>query len=83
MWVLPRGFRFPFTDAIRVERLGIAPFAELGSVSDDWDDLFSSTIRASYGAGLRLALERSTLFRVDLGFADEGLNLSARVGLSF
>lgn len=83
LWVVPRGFRVPYTRAIRVERLGLAPFAEVGSVADQWDDLFSSTPRPSYGVGLRIALERSTLFRVDFGFGGEGLNLAARVGLAF
>ncbi len=83
VWLLPRGFRLPFTRGLRVERLGIAPFAELGSVADEWTDLASATPRASYGAGLRVAFERDTVFRADLGFADEGWNLSARFGLAY
>lgn len=83
VWVLARGFKLPYTRAIRVERLGLAPFVEAGSVAKDWDDLFSSRVRGSVGLGLRIALERTTMFRADVGFAGEGLNLSARVGVAF
>ena len=46
-------------------------------------DLPSARIHTSYGIGLRIALERIALFRVDLGFSDEGTNISAGFGLSF
>ncbi|MDJ0786900.1 MAG: BamA/TamA family outer membrane protein [Myxococcota bacterium] len=83
LWVIPRGFHIPFTRAVRIERIGLTPFVEAGSVADDWTDLFSSSVRASYGIGLRIGLERQAIFRVDLGFANEGPNLSARFGLAF
>lgn len=82
-WVVPRGFRLPFTRAIRVERIGLAPFAEAGSVAGSWDGLFRARVRASYGMGLRIALDRNTLFRVDLGGSGDGVNLSGRVGVAF
>jgi hypothetical protein len=80
-WFLPRGFGFdpPF----RIERGGAALFAEAGSVARDWPGLFSSRVRFSYGISLRMMLERAAPFRLDFGFADEGLKVTARFGLSF
>ena len=82
-WVLPRGFRIPFTKALRVERVGLALFGETGSVDDDWWGLFGSKVRASGGVGLRLTLERSAPFRVDVGFSSEGVEVTAGYGFSF
>jgi hypothetical protein len=33
--------------------------------------------------GLRFSLERLAVFRTDLGFSDEGTNLTVAFGLSF
>jgi hypothetical protein len=80
-WVIPRGFRL--TRTIRVERVGLALFGDLGTVAPSLGDLPSATVHASYGVGLRVALERVATFRVDLGFSDEGTNLTVAFGLSF
>jgi outer membrane protein assembly factor BamA len=82
-WVLTRGFRIPFTKALRVERVGLAFFGDTGSVADDWPDIFSSRVWASGGVGLRITLERDAPFRVDVGFSTEGVEVSAGFGLSF
>ena len=82
-WVLTRGFPIPFTKALRVERVGLAFFADTGSVTDDWPDLFSSRVWASAGVGLRVTLERDAPFRVDVGFSAEGVEVTAGFGLSF
>ena len=82
-WVLPRGFPLPFTETLRVERVGLAPFFDVGSVADDWWDLFSSRVRWSAGLGFLLTLERLAPFRIDLGFSDEGNEVTAGFGLSF
>ena len=80
--MLARGL--PIWGPIRIERAGLAPFYELGSVADDPGDLFSSKVRHSYGVGLRATLERAAIFRIDLGFApDESMKVIARFGLSF
>ena len=81
IWVIPRGF--PITRSIRVERVGFAPFFDVGSVGSSAFDLFQSEVKLSYGIGLRALLERSAPFRVDLGFSEDGLNVSARFGYSF
>jgi hypothetical protein len=80
-WVIPRGFRL--TRTIRIERVGLALFGELGTVAPSLGDLPDTRIHASYGVGLRIALERLAIFRADLGFSDEGTNLTVAFGLSF
>lgn len=80
-WVIPRGF--PVTRSIRVERVGLAPFFELGSVGSNVPDLFKSEVKLSYGIGLRALLERSAPFRIDFGFSEDGYNITARFGYSF
>ena len=80
-WVIPRGFRI--TDSIRVERLGLAFFYEIGAVAPDWPDIFTTRIRQSYGVSFRASLERAAPFRVDLGFSEDGMQVNAAFGLSF
>ena len=80
-WVIPRGFRL--TRTIRIERVGLALFGELGTVAPSLGDLPEARIHASYGVGLRISLERLAVFRADLGFSDEGTNLTVAFGLSF
>lgn len=81
IWVIPRGFRV--TNSIRVERVGLAAFYDIGTVGDTVDDLFSSTVHDSYGISFRFSLERTALFRADLGFSDEGMNFTFAYGLPF
>ena len=80
-WIVPRGFAI--TDYIRVERLGMALFYDLGTVAEDMSDLWSAEIKHSYGVGFRMTFERGALFRADLGFSEEGPNFSLGFGLSF
>ena len=80
---MPRGFPIPFVDSLRVERVGLALFGDVGSVADDWPEIFSARVRTSFGVGLRLTLERTAPFRVDVGFSGEGTEVTAGFGLSF
>ncbi len=80
-WVVPRGFAV--TPTIRVERIGLALFGDVGTVADSLGDLPSARIHTSYGIGLRVSLERTALFRADFGFSGEGLNFTLAFGLSF
>ena len=82
-WVIARGFTIPFTETLRVERIGLAAFYEIGSVANDVGELFRAKVHHSYGAGLRITLERQAIFRVDLGFSDEDVIVSANFGLPF
>src|SRR5262245_38942253 len=80
-WVIPRGFAL--TRTIRIERVGLALFGELGTVAPSLGDLTKARVHASYGVGLRFSLERLAVFRTDVGFSDEGTNISVAFGLSF
>ena len=80
-WVIPRGLRL--TDSIRVERFGLAPFAEIGAVADRFGSLASAVRHESYGVSFRAELERTALFRFDVGFANEGVAFNLAYGLSF
>jgi hypothetical protein len=83
-WVIPRGFALsPWTPYVRVERLGLALFYDVGSVADEWWDLFSASPKHSGGIGFRCTLERNAPFRVDVGFSGEGPQVTAGFGLSF
>jgi hypothetical protein len=83
-WVVPRGFALtPWTPHVRVERLGLALFYDVGSVADEWWDIFQATPKHSGGIGFRATLERSAPFRVDVGFSKEGAQVTAGFGLSF
>jgi hemolysin activation/secretion protein len=81
LWTLPRGFSI--TDSIRVERLGLAPFYDCGSVAGSLSDLRTATVRDSYGLGFRCSLERTALFRLDVGRSREETTFCIAYGLSF
>lgn len=80
-WLVPRGFAL--TDTIRIERVGLALFGEAGTVADSLDDLPAARIHTSYGIGLRFSLERTALFRADVGFSPEDVNVTVGFGLPF
>ena len=81
--MIPRGFRIPFTDAIRVERVGLAPFFEAGSVADNVGEFADSKVRLSYGFSLLVALERAVPFRFNFGWSEDDFIVSAGFGLEF
>ncbi len=80
-WVIPRGI--PVTRTIRIERVGLAVFYEAGAVAGDGPGLFHARVAQSYGIGGRISLERAALFRLDVGFSEDGFNLAAGFGVSF
>ncbi len=80
-WIIPRGI--PITRNVRIERLGMALFYEVGAVAADVGAIFHSRVAQSYGLGFRIGLERAAIFRLDLGFSDDGLNFAGGFGLSF
>lgn len=80
-WVIPRGI--PITRNIRIERVGLAAFYDIGAVAPSWTSIFSSKVSQSYGFGARIGLERAAIFRLDLGFSREDINFIASFGLSF
>lgn len=80
-WVIPRGFAI--TDTIRIERVGAALFYEAGTVARSLDALPTARVHTSYGLGLRFSLERTAVFRADVGFSSEDVNVTVGFGLSF
>ncbi|MFK7743026.1 MAG: BamA/TamA family outer membrane protein [Planctomycetota bacterium] len=74
---------YAFTDTIRIERVGLAVFYDLGTVASDFDRLDDARLLSSYGVGMRFGFSREAVFRVDLGFGDEGSNLTIAFGNSF
>ena len=82
-WFIPRGFRLPFTEAIRMERVGAGFFYDAGAVAEDGTELFDSKVRHSYGFGLRFMVERTAPFRLDLAFSEDGYEFSAGFGFEF
>ncbi len=79
--VVPRGITF--TDTIRIERIYLAVFGEVGTVASDFDRLDDGRWHHSVGVGARLGFSREASFRIDLGFGDEGSNLTIAFGNSF
>ncbi len=79
--ILPRGRAL--SDRVRFERVGMALFYELGAVAPGAEDFDFDGAESSYGVSLRLNLERAASFRFDLGFSDEGSNVTIQYGLSF
>jgi hemolysin activation/secretion protein len=79
--IIPRGFAL--SDTIRVERVGMALFYEAGTVANSLDALPAARVHTSYGLGLRFSLERTALFRADVGFSSEDVNVTVGFGLPF
>jgi hypothetical protein len=80
-WVIARGM--PITRTIRLERLGLAAFYEAGAVDGNWPTVFKARPAQSYGIGMRVSLERAALFRLDIGFSEDGYNFAAGFGVPF
>jgi hypothetical protein len=68
---------------IRIERIGMALFYEAGTVADGLDDLVAARVHTSYGLGMRFSLERTAVFRADVGFSKEDVNITVSFGLPF
>ena len=81
LWVIPRGHAF--TKTIRIERLGIAPFVDVGSVADTPEHLSNSTIRQSIGLGFRAMFERTAVFRLDIAKSPEQIGFNFNFGMAF
>ena len=60
-----------------------ATIDETGGVANDVGKFFQERVRHAYGIGFRATLERTAPFRVDLGFSEDGMKVSAGFGYSF
>lgn len=81
LWVLPRGI--PFSREVRIERIGLAPFADVGAVAGSWRDLPEPVPRWSVGCGLRLMFERAAVFRIDVAGSKEMTGVNVAFGMPF
>ena len=81
VWVLLRDFTI--WRYIRIERLGLALFYEVGGVAANGLEFIQERVRQSYGVSGRVTLERAAIFRADFGFSEDGVNFAAGFGLPF
>ena len=81
LWVIPRGHAF--TDTIRIERFGVAPFVDVGSVADTPAHLQDSKVRQSVGIGFRAMFERTAVFRLDIAKSPEQVGVNFNFGMAF
>ena len=79
--LIERGYAF--TDTVRIERVGLAFFYDGGTLASDIDRLDTGRYIDSYGFGLRVAFSREAMFRLDIGYGDEGSNLTIAFGNAF
>lgn len=62
---------------------GIAPFFDAGTVRDRWQDISFRNIKVSYGAGLRVAWNQSTILFFDYGISNEDKLFFFGIGQAF
>ncbi|HJM42908.1 MAG TPA: hypothetical protein QF870_06260, partial [Nitrospinota bacterium] len=83
-------FTVSLEERIRVIRLELlrvpfdveaAPFVEFGQVFNDLEDIEARRLQVSYGLGIRAVVRPDVVGKIDVGAADEGMNI--RVGLDY
>lgn len=62
---------------------GIAPFIDMGTVRNDWKELSFKHIRYSYGGGVRIAWNQSTVLYFDYGMSKEDKLFFFGIGQAF
>ncbi|WP_333596163.1 Omp85 family outer membrane protein [Schleiferia thermophila] len=62
---------------------GIAPFFDAGTVRDRWQDLNFKNVKTSYGGGLRIAWNHSTILSFDYGRSKEDRLFYFGIGQAF
>jgi len=62
---------------------GFAPFFDAGTVRDRWQDLNFNNIKYSYGGGLRIAWNQSTILSFDYGHSKEDRLFYFGIGQAF
>lgn len=62
---------------------GLAPFFDAGTVRDRWQDLNFKNIKTSYGGGLRIAWNQSTILSFDYGHSKEDRLFYFGIGQAF
>jgi len=62
---------------------GVAPFFDMGTVRNDWRNLSFRDIKSSYGGGLRIAWNQSTVLFFDYGMSKEDKLFFFGIGQAF
>jgi outer membrane protein assembly factor BamA len=62
---------------------GVAPFFDAGTVRNRWQDLNFKNIKTSYGGGLRIAWNQSTILSFDYGHSKEDRLFYFGIGQAF
>lgn len=62
---------------------GLAPFFDAGTVRNRWQDLNFDNIRISYGGGIRIAWNQSTILSFDYGMSKEDRLFYFGIGQAF
>lgn len=63
--------------------LNIAPFFDMGTVRDRWQDLSFKNLKTAYGAGLRIGWNQSTTLYFDYGISREDRLFFFGIGQAF
>ncbi|WP_291031917.1 Omp85 family outer membrane protein [Dyadobacter sp. 50-39] len=63
--------------------IGITPFFDAGTVRDKWQDLDFKNVRYSYGGGLRIGWNQSTVLCFDYGLSKEDKLFFFGIGQTF
>ena len=61
----------------------MALFYEMGAVARRVEKLGSASVKQSYGISFRMTLDRTSVFRIDLGASEEGEQATIAFGLPF
>lgn len=86
MWFANVELRVGLTEMkVGQQRFGfsVAPFFDLGTVRNRWQDLDLSEIKTSWGGGLRIAWNQSTILSLDYGLSKEDGLLYFGIGQVF
>ncbi|RYX82782.1 hypothetical protein EON83_17605 [bacterium] len=63
--------------------LNVSPFLDLGTVRDNWFDINFKNMKVSYGTGIRIGWNQSTMISADFGFSKEGKQFFLGIGQQF
>lgn len=63
--------------------VGVTPFIDFGTVRDRWQDLDGRNVKFSYGCGLRMAWNQSTILSLDFGRSAEDKLFFFGIGQAF
>jgi len=86
VWFTNVELRIKFAEAVLgKQRFGfsVAPFVDAGTVRDRWQNMDFSDMKISYGGGLRIAWNQSTILSLDYGRSNEDGLIYFGIGQAF